>query len=202
MSNEGITDTLFVAMFTDNENERRVACNKLILECTRRGWHPTEVKLLYGNNLLERQHRMLEELTTSRDKLVEQNSSLKKEVEALRKHASPQIRRRVRESVSSHGRKGLFSIVTETLYAGRPPGRYWRVELARYIGRSQTEIKEWEKPGAAVPEAILDQLRSASPLPMTPRRKRPKNARKIQTKKETVSKDSGSEVSPTEPRLL
>ena len=180
-----IVDKLFVAMFTDNENERQVACNKLVSECIRRGWHPTEIKLLYGANLLERQHQMLEELTKCRDKLTEENFVLRNEIGLLRRHSSPKIRRRVRDSLLPPRSSKIFlDLATEKLFSGKRP-RDWPVHVARFLGRPEEDIKTWQKPNATIPESVLDELRSAAPLPI---KNRPK-ARRKSPKKSHSSKD-------------
>jgi len=161
----GILDKLFSAMFTDNVNERRVACDKLVAECMRHGYHPADIKLLYGKNLVERQHQHIEELSSARDRLEEHNAALKKEIELLRKHATPQARRRVREEMIPPKQSKVFvKLITEKLFAGRKP-KDWHAQAAIFLKRSEEEIRGWERSSAEIPEFIINELQSAAPVP-------------------------------------
>jgi hypothetical protein len=198
-----IVDKLFVAMFTDNDNERRVACDKLVAECERRGWHPTEIKLLYGNNLLERQHRALEEVTAARDGLAAQNGALQREVDLLRKHASPQVKRRVRENLAPPKTGKVFTaLVADKLFRGKKP-RDWRQLVAQFLGQSELDIKDWEQSKVAVPGWVTERLQDAGSLPVPvkpPRRRRTRKARATTKRREKEATTVNGEA--PQPALL
>jgi hypothetical protein len=184
MASLDIMQKLFAAMFTDNPNEQAVACAKFVSACRERSWHPSEIKLLCGGNLLERQHRAIEDLTA-------RNEALEKEVAFYRRRATPQDRKNFRAHMASPSSWKLFSgLVAERLYCTSKLPRGWRQRVAEFLNRSVAELEQWEK-NVSVPEVVLDQLRAqTSPLP--PLQYKPRKRKASDACRQRASRQSAS----------
>lgn len=146
---------LFIALYRDNANERSNAAGLFYKFLVDNAIHPTQIDLLVGVDLIERNREVIRCLEAEIQRLSAENQ---------------QLRQR-----ASHPDLTGWLAVRDWIIAtwGEPPD--WRRRLAKLAQVPLPVIDQWKAGTAQVPDNLLDVLRqSAEPAkPKAKRTKRP-----------------------------
>jgi len=149
-------DKIFTRLFVTEISEAHVALGRLRSEFERLRIHPSDAKIIYGNELLNRLYERSKEYEARAETAERENY-------VLRQHASREGLRALR--VERAGRSGDRERLLEVLRSKIAFVRGWKTVVIQALNLSESEFRDYELGLRAVPEQVMDRALALPRLP-------------------------------------